>query len=137
MNNFSDAEVFAQYKTEEPEALEELRRIDKECSTCLYEAAMLTEKDVLEAVITNELTEFEQLVIRLHWFKNFSFNQIASVYGVSRESVRRYVEKAKAKIYNSMKYVILYDELLDGRKPVPKDFHFKIVRCVDGKELIS
>lgn len=137
MNNSSGAEDFAQIKTEDMKASDELKKIDKECSSCLYEAAMLSEKDVLEAVISNELTEFEQLVIRLHWFKDLSFNQIAGIYGISRENVRRYAEKAKTKIYNCMKYIILYDVLIDGREPVPKDFHFKIVRCIDGKELIS
>ena len=137
MNNSCGADVIAQIESEDVKASAELRKIDKECSGCHLEAAMLTEKDVLEAVITNELTEFEQLIIRLHWFKNLSYNQIGSLYGVSKENVRRYAEKAKAKIYNCMKYIILYDVLLDGRQPVPKDFHFKIVRCIDGKELIS
>lgn len=130
-------DVFDLLKKEDINAAADLRKIDNDCSSCMYEAAMLTEKDVLEAVITNELNEFEQLVVRLHWFSDFSYNRIAGLYGVSKETVRRYAEKAKEKIYTSMKYVVLYDTLIDGRQPVPDDFHFKIVRCIDGKELIS
>lgn len=119
------------------EAASEMREVDNECASCLYKAAMLTEKDVLEAVITNELTETEQTVIKLHWYKGMSLSQIGSIFGLPRENVRRISERAKNKIYTCMKYIILYDELIDGRKPIPKDFHFKIIRCVDGKELVS
>ena len=137
MNYSSGAEFFEKLKNEDVGAPDELKKIDKDCKDCLYEAAKLTEKDVLEAVITNELTEFEQIVVRLHWFKNISLNQIAALYGVPRENVRRSAEKSKDKIYRCMKYIILYNLLIDGRKSVPDDFHFKIVRCIDGKELIS
>ncbi len=114
-----------------------INEVENDCAQCLYEAGMLAEKDVLEAVITNELSDSEKIVVKLHWFEGFSLNQIAFHYGFSREAVRRIAERAKQKIYNSMKYVILYDELLDGRNPVPENFHFKIIRCIDGKELVS
>lgn len=115
----------------------ELRMIDNECASCLYEAGKHSQKDVLGAVIANELSQNEQLLVKLYWFRGFSLNRISADYGLPRETVRRTIERAKNKIYNSMKYVVLYDELLDGRQPVPKDFHFKIIRCTDGKELVS
>lgn len=115
----------------------EMRMIDNECAACLYEAGKLSQRDVLSAVIANELTQDEQLLIKLYWFKGFSLNRIANAYGLPRETVRRTIERAKNKIYNSMKYVVLYDVLLDGRQPIPQDFHFKIIRCTDGKELVS
>ena len=59
MNYSSGAEFFEKLKNEDVGAPDELKKIDKDCKDCLYEAAKLTEKDVLEAVITNELTEFE------------------------------------------------------------------------------
>ncbi len=111
--------------------------IDNECASCLYEAGKLSEKDVLGAVIANELSQDEQLLVKLYWFRGVSLNRISADYGIPRETVRRTIERAKKKIYNSMKYVVLYDELLDGRQPVPQDFHFKIIRCTDGKELVS
>ena len=111
--------------------------IDNECAACLYEAGKIAQKDILGAVIANELSQDEQLLVRLHWFRGFSLNRISADFGIPRETVRRTVERAKKKIYDSMKYVVLYDELLDGRHLLPKDFHFKIIRCTDGKELVS
>lgn len=137
MNNASYISITGQCKAEDPKALKEMRKIEKECASCLYEAGMLAKKDVLEAVITNELSETEKLIVKLHWFKGYSLNQISNIYGFPKETVRRITERVKNKIYTSMKYIILYDELLDGRKPLPKDFHFKIIRCIDGKELVS
>ena len=115
----------------------DLRMIDNECASCLYEAGKHSQKDILGAVIANELSQDEQLLVKLYWFRGFSLNRISADYGLPRETVRRTIERAKKKIYNSMKYVVLYDELLDGRQPVPQDFHFKIIRCTDGKELVS
>lgn len=115
----------------------ELRMIDNECAACLYEAGKISQKDVLGAVIANELSQDEQLLVKLYWFNGFSLNRISADYGMPRETVRRTIERAKNKIYNSMKYVVLFDELLDGKHTVPQDFHFKIIRCTDGKELVS
>lgn len=130
----SSAEKF---RTEDPAAAEDLRKIDRECASCLYKAGLLAEKDVLAAVISNELSETEKMVIRQHWYSGNSFNSIAQEYGIARETVRRTSENAGKKIYNSMKYVVLYNYLLDGRNPLPESFGFKIIRCIDGKELVA
>lgn len=129
--------TFVQYCAEDCNASSNLRKIDNCCAACLYEAGKLASREVLDAVISNELTDSEQKVLKMHWFGGFSLNDIAQTYGLSRESVRRTEARAKNKIYMSMKYIILYDELLDGKKSVPKDFNFKIIRCIDGKELVS
>lgn len=125
------------FRTEDPNALEEIRKIDRECASCLYSAGLLAENEVLAAVIKNELNPTERLVLNQYWFGGNSFNSIAQSYGLPKETVRRTSERAKEKIYESMKYVVLYNYLLDGRNPLPKDFRFKIIRCIDGKELVS
>lgn len=137
MNKSNRVSFDSQFYTDDAGVCEELCRIDNCCASCLYDAGKLTSKEVLGAVISNELTECERKIIQMHWFGGHSLNRIAQLYGMSRESVRRAEERAKNKIYSSMKYIILYDELLDGKKSVPEDFHFKIIRCTDGKELIS
>ncbi len=125
------------FRTEDPGAREEFRRIDRECASCLYSAGLLAEKEVLSAVIANELNDAERFIVRQHWFADNSLNSIAQSFGMPKETVRRNCERAKTKIYNSMKYVVLYNHLLDGRNPVPEDFRFKIIRCIDGKELVA
>jgi DNA-directed RNA polymerase specialized sigma24 family protein len=125
------------FRDEDPAASGEIRNIDRECSACLYSAAHLTEEEILGAVIDNELSETEKLVVKQYWFSGKSFNTIAQTFGIPKETVRRIFEKAKQKIYNNMKYVVLYNYLIDGRKPLPEDFRFKIIRCIDGKELIA
>ena len=130
----SSAEKF---RTEDPAAAEELRRIDRECASCLYKAGLLSEKDVLAAVIENELSDTERKIIKQYWFCGNTYNSIAQAYGIPRETVRRASENAGKKIYNSMKYVVLYNYLLDGRHSLPGSFGFKIIRCIDGKELVA
>ncbi len=124
-------------REEDPTAWGEMKKIDRECATCLYSAALITEEEILSAVINNELSENEKLVVKQYWFCGNSFNTIAQNFGMPKETVRRVFEKAKQKIYSNMKYVVLYNYLIDGRNPLPEDFRFKIVRCVDGKELIA
>lgn len=115
----------------------EFRSIDCECSACLYEAGRLALSDALAAVIRNELTQTEQTAIRLHWFERQRISRIAAVTGVSDDAVRKTVKRAEKKIYQSLKYVVLYNELIGKEDKLPDDFRFKIVRCIDGKELIA
>ncbi|MCD7827312.1 MAG: hypothetical protein LUG85_02075 [Clostridiales bacterium] len=122
---------------EDPAARGEFRKIDLECSSCMYEAGKIAVEDVLWAVIRDELTEQEQKTVILAWFKNEKTSRIAAELGCSAEKVRSCLKKAKSKIYGSLKYVVLYDNILGGRDKLPKDFHFKIVNCINGKELLS
>ena len=124
-------------RDEDPAALGEIEKIDKECASCQYSAVLITQEEILGAVINNELSETEKLVVKQYWFDGKSFNTIAQTAGMPKETVRRTFEKAKQKIYKNMKYVVLYNYLIDGRNPLPEDFRFKIVRCIDGKELIA
>ncbi|MBO5934063.1 MAG: hypothetical protein J6Q94_01105 [Clostridia bacterium] len=111
--------------------------IDSECASCLCDAAKLALNKVLAAVIEHELDCEEKCVIRLRWFSRMKISQIALMLNQNREHVRRTLKRAEQKIYKSLKYVVLFDTLVGTDDDVPKDFHFKIVSCIDGKELIS
>lgn len=115
----------------------EFRSIDCECSSCLYEAGKLAVDDALAAVIRNELSETEQTAIRLYWFERKKVSHIALITGVSDDAVRKALKRAEKKIYQCLKYVILYDELIGRQDKLPENFRFKIISCIDGKELIA
>lgn len=110
---------------------------DDECTQCLYQAGKLAIDDALAAVISNELSETEQTAIRLYWFDLRRISDIAAATGVSPDAVRKTIKRAEKKIYLSLKYVVLYNELIGKGSHLPEKFKFKIVRCVDGKELIA
>lgn len=116
---------------------DDYRHIDCECASCLYEAGKLAVDDALAAVIRNELTQTEQTAVRLYWFERKKMSQIALITGVSDDAVRKALKRAEKKIYQCLKYVILYDELIGSQDRLPEDFRFKIISCIDGKELIS
>lgn len=113
------------------------RRIDNECSECIYEAGKIATCDVLAAVIENELTSTERDAVKLYWFKKKKISEIAELSGTSYDYIRRVLKRAEKKIYDMMKYVVLHDYLICPEAAIPADFHFKIINCVDGKELIS
>ena len=118
-------------------AKNEFRNIDCECAACLYEAGKLAVGDVLAAVIKNELSETEQRAVRLYWFERQRMSRIASATGVSADAVRKTLKRAEKKIYQSLKYVVLYDEIIGSEDKLPENFRFKIISCIDGKELIA
>lgn len=117
-------------------SLNAMQSIDLECSSCLREAAKLASGDVLDAVISNELTENERLAVKLRWYKNQTPKQIAAVTGTDAQNIRNILKRAQKKIYASMKYVVLYNQLVCGHD-APADFHFKIIDPASGKELLS
>lgn len=116
---------------------DDFREVDCECAACLYQAGKLAVSDALAAIIRNELTENEQTAIRLYWFERNKIPRIALLTGVSADSVRKTLKRAEKKIYQNLKYVVLYDELIGKQDRLPDNFRFKIISCVDGKELIS
>ena len=115
----------------------ELRQVDCECAQCLYDAGKITAQDALAAVIENELTEAEKDAVRLYWFSKMKISKIAEKRGVSYDYVRRLLKRAEKKIYTSLKYVVLYNYMICGSTRLPSDFHFKIIDCIDGRELVS
>ncbi len=115
----------------------DLRQIDCECAACLYEAGKLAVEDVLAAIINNELTETEKEAVNRYWFEREKISHIAAVNGVSDDSVRKSLKRAQKKIYAGLKYVVLYNSVIGSEDRLPENFRFKIIRCIDGRELIS
>lgn len=111
--------------------------IDNGCATCLYEAGRLSALDVLNAVIENELSETEKTAVTLYWFKRMKVKQIAAISGVSEWNIRKTLDRACRRIGSIMKYIVLYNEMLDGKTEPSCDFRIRIIRCDDGKELIT
>lgn len=115
----------------------EFRNIDCECASCLYQAGKLAISDVLAAVIQNELSETEKRAVNLYWFERQRVSKIAQSAGISSDAVRKTLKRAEKKIYQSLKYVVLYNSIIGKEDKLPDNFRFKIVRCIDGKELIA
>lgn len=115
----------------------DFRYVDCECESCLYEAGKIAVASVLAVIINNELTDTERAVIQKYWFNREKIAHIASFAGVSDDCVRKSLKRAQKKIYASLKYVVMFNSLIGSNDKLPDDFKFKIVRCVDGKELIS
>ena len=111
--------------------------VNNGCASCLYEAGRLSALDVLTAVIDNELSETEKTAVRLYWFRQMKIKQIAEISGVTEANIRKTLDRAYKRIGSIMKYIMLYNEMLDGRKRMPEDFRIKIIRCNDGKELFA
>lgn len=111
--------------------------VNNGCASCLYQAGRLSALDVLTAVIDNELSETEKTAVRLYWFRQMKIKQIAEISGVTEANIRKTLDRAYKRIGSIMKYIMLYNEMLDGRKRMPEDFRIKIIRCNDGKELFA
>lgn len=118
-------------------ASDDFRQIDCECAACLYEAGKLAVDDVLAAIINNELTETERETVNRYWFEREKISHIAADNGISDDSVRKSLKRAQKKIYASLKYVVLYNTVIGKEDRLPENFGFKIIRCIDGKELIA
>ncbi len=116
---------------------DELFSMENACAGCLYQAGKLSTNDVLISVINNELSETEKKIIELHWFRNMSVSHIAAVSGISITSIRRALNRAHKKIEAFMKYIVLYNEMLDPKKELPRAFDVRISIKNNGKEQSS
>lgn len=128
---------YAEITFPDERASEAFRVVDCDCSHCLYEAAKIATGETLAAVIQNELTDSERDALKHYWFDGMKISKIAELSGVSYDYIRRVLKTAEKKIYASLKYVVLHDYMLNSKATLPEEFHFKIVNCINGKELIS
>ena len=63
---------------------------------------------LVQKVIKNELCEQDRLLVRLHWYKGKSKEEIAELVGLDRSSIYRRFEKINDIIYEKLKYAIEY-----------------------------
>ncbi|MBQ4267444.1 MAG: sigma-70 family RNA polymerase sigma factor [Clostridia bacterium] len=65
-------------------------------------------RELVKRVIKNELSTYDQLIVRLRWYENYSTGEIAEKLGVDRSTVARHIEKINSIIYDKLKYAIEY-----------------------------
>lgn len=75
-------------------------------------------RQLVKTVIKNELSEEEQLFVKLHWYEGLSQSQIAQRLGIDRSTVSRKFSKINDIIYEKLKYVI---EFYYGKNAVNKN----------------
>lgn len=68
--------------------------------------------DIVKKVIRNELTKTEQDIAVRHWCNDVPIEHLSVEYDMSRSSVYRILDKAREKLEKSLKYVLMYDEIL-------------------------
>ena len=64
--------------------------------------------ELVRRVIHNELCQQDRLLVRLHWYKGFSKEEIAKMTDMSRSAVYRRFDKINNTLYDSLKYAIEY-----------------------------
>ena len=67
---------------------------------------------LVKMVMDNELTYLEREIATKHWCNEVSVENLIEEYNLSRSRVYRMIENARKKIEKSLKYVMLYDEIL-------------------------
>lgn len=63
---------------------------------------------LVQKVINNELCEQDRLLVRLHWYKGKTKDEIADLVNLDRSTVFRHFERINETIYEKLKYAIEY-----------------------------
>lgn len=63
---------------------------------------------LVNEVISNELSEDEQKLVRLHWYEEISVADIAEMLGIEKSTVYRRLDRITDTIYDKLKYAIQY-----------------------------
>ena len=94
----SAKEVFSRWQAEDAREIEDyiLRQRKAELNGLVRQA------------INNELCEQDRLLVKLHWYKGLSKEEISKITGISRSAVYRRFEKINNIIYERLKYAIEY-----------------------------
>ena len=68
--------------------------------------------ETVRRAVAEELTERERAVALGFWNEGLAAGEIARLNRISRSSVYRILEKARAKLEDSLKYVVMYEKSL-------------------------
>lgn len=68
--------------------------------------------ETVRQAVAEELTERERAVALGFWNEGLAAGEIARLNRISRSSVYRILEKARAKLEDSLKYVVMYEKSL-------------------------
>ena len=63
---------------------------------------------LVREVIENELDEKDKTIVKLHWYKGKSINQVAEIIGIDRSNISRRLDKINDIIYDKLKYALQY-----------------------------
>ena len=61
---------------------------------------------LVRRVIREELNDRDRLLVRLHWYRGKSMDEIAKLTGADRSVVYRQMDRIHKTIYNSLKYAV-------------------------------
>ena len=50
-------------------------------------------RELVKKVVKNELSDYDQMIVQLRWYENYSVIEIAEKLGVDRTTVNRHLEK--------------------------------------------
>ena len=91
-------EAFARWQAKETQELEDyiIRQRKAELN------------ELVRRVIQSELCQQDRLLVKLHWYKGFSKEEIAKMTDMSRSAVYRRFEKINNTLYEKLKYAIGY-----------------------------
>lgn len=64
--------------------------------------------ELLTMAVQNELSQAERDAIELYWFKGMSISQAARQLGINRATAGKTLERAKGKLYKSLKYAVMF-----------------------------
>ena len=94
----SAKEVFSRWQAENAQELEDYIMRQRKAEL----------NELVRRVIDNELCQQDRLLVRLHWYKGLSNEEISEITGISRSAVYRRFEKINNIIYEKLKYAIGY-----------------------------
>lgn len=119
--------------------LEALRQIEEDCSGCGKRRLKLTE--LINIAIRDELTEAERKAVELFWFKGLKVSETARYLGVSCATITKTLDRAKLRLFNALKYAVLYSldltdcpEITENASEIARNAELFIRRKLDGNK---
>lgn len=90
--------------------LEALRKIEEDCSDCeSIGKRRLSLTELINIAIRDELTEAERKAVELFWFKGMKVSEATRYLGVSSATITKTLDRAKLRLFNALKYAVLYN----------------------------
>lgn len=65
-------------------------------------------RQLVRKVILKELSSEQQLLVKLHWYKNKTVSETAELLGISKSTVSKRLDKINEIVFDKLKYAIEY-----------------------------
>ncbi len=95
---FLAQEAFSQWQSKTYENIDEYILRQRKCEL----------NDLVNKVISQELSVTDRLITELHWFRGYSKSEVARKLGIDPSTVSRRLDKITDTIYDKLKYAIEY-----------------------------